>query len=396
VNFFGIGMKQKKTTLIVFGYDPWSDFWKRNQIITYLLSSHLDFDRVIFVNPILWFNYLSKGVALDKKIFAAMKKGIIPYKASQKIWVWTPFILPKSIKVISLLVRWLSSSNKRNKSIVLLNDPNAWSNFKLDLVDSEKLIFDWSDDFAEFCESNQEKEKYSNCIEEIINHSDKVICVNQNLYKRAKIINENSLILDNKSAININLPISSDETPNKTMSDLSYIKSLKMPIVGYVGWLVPDRLDCNLIEHAASQRPNYNFVFVGPANTQFEIHTLTEKYKNIHILESVPYGLMRDVINYFDVCILPNKINQHTDGNSPIKLYDYLSMEKPVVTTATGGTELLLDFISVANNNDDFVKKLDGSLNRYTESTKKNVEQFCWNSEINSLIDFLELKLPKK
>jgi hypothetical protein len=389
-------MKQKKTTLIVFGYNPWSDFWKRNQIITYLLSSHLEFDRVIFVNPTMWFSNFIKNNASDKKIVKAIKKGIIPYRASQKIWVWTPFILPKSLKIISPLIRKLASSNKKNNSIVLVNDPSAWLNFELNLVDCEKLIFDWSDDFTEFLWCDSEKEKYSHCIEEIINHSDKVICVNQNLYERAKIINENSLILDNKSAININLPISSDETPNKTMSDLSSIKSLKMPIVGYVGWLVPDRLDCNLIEHAASQRPNYNFVFVGPANTQFEIHTLSEKYKNIHILESVPYSLMKDVINYFDVCILPNKINQHTDGNSPIKLYDYLSMDKPVVTTATGGTELLLDFISVANNNDDFVKKLDDSLNRYIESTEKNVEQFCWNSKINSLVDFLELKLPKK
>jgi hypothetical protein len=385
-------MKEKKRTLIVFGYDPWSDFWKRNQIITHLLSSRLDFDRVIFVNPIIWPSYFSRRNALNNEIFKAMKKGIIPYKANKKIWVWTPFILPRSLKFISFLVRKLASSNKKNSSIVLINDPNAWLQFKLNLIDCEKLLFDWSDDFVEFCASEPEKEKYSNCIEEIINRSDKVVCVNRDLYERAKFINCNSLILDNKSAININLPISSIPNHNKTLSTLEAIKSLKAPIIGYVGWLVPDRLDCKLIAHAASERPNYQFIFVGPANTRFDIHILSEKYSNIHILKPVPYSSMRAVISNFDVCILPNKINRYTNGNSPIKLYDYLSMEKPVVTTRTSGTELLLDFIAVADNEDDFVNKLDESIRLNTESTKKNVEQFCWSSKIDSLVDFLELK----
>ena len=39
----------------------------------------------------------------------------------------------------------------------------------------------------------------------------------------------------------------------------------------------------------------------------------------------------------FDVCLIPYVLNDYTKKLSPIKLYEYLALGKPVVATNTGG-----------------------------------------------------------
>jgi hypothetical protein len=273
-----------------------------------------------------------------------------------------------------------------------VNNPNHWLNLGLNKISPNKLIFDWSDDFSQFCGETQDRKWYESCVNDIISKADKVICVNSNLYKKAKEINQNVLLMDNKSALNIDFSLSGPSGSSMDNVTLEYIDSLSEPIIGYVGWLVPSRLDCKLIEYLAKKSENFQFVFIGPSNAEFELHELSNRLENVHVLKPVSFSSMNRLISKFNVCILPNKINRHTDGNSPIKLYDYLVMRKPVVATPTKGTELVSEYIYISESYEEFSKNINQALAGGAAIFENSqCDEFGWNSKIDLIIKFLEL-----
>jgi glycosyltransferase involved in cell wall biosynthesis len=73
------------------------------------------------------------------------------------------------------------------------------------------------------------------------------------------------------------------------------------------------------------------------------------------VFEPVPHHRLPGVLKGFDVGIIPNRINEHTAGNDPIKLFDYLATGRPVVATPTAGTEPFAHLIGLAEGAAAFV-----------------------------------------
>lgn len=100
------------------------------------------------------------------------------------------------------------------------------------------------------------------------------------------------------------------------------------PVIGYCGALAT-WLDWDLIDYITDKNPNFNFIFVGPL-----YNTTLPLYKNNLFLTG--YKEYRNLPNYlqsFDVCLIPFKITSMTQGCNPIKMYEYLSTGRPVVST---------------------------------------------------------------
>ena len=48
----------------------------------------------------------------------------------------------------------------------------------------------------------------------------------------------------------------------------------------------------------------------------------------------VPHFKVPKILSQMDICIIPFKINSLTDNVSPVKLFEYWAMEKPVISTS--------------------------------------------------------------
>lgn len=355
-----------KYDLINFGYNPWSFFWKRNQTIFYLLSRENFIDHALFVNSAVWPIDLFRNP--EKQLSQPHInnwKYIIPRSINNKITVYTPCIFPfthrfRIMDRVSMTLSRQVYNRYRSKSVILLvNTPIRgimWKNINVFFSRAAFKIFDWSDDYEQFTNDPIEKEVISKAVDYYVAHSDLVITINDRLTQRARKLNPSSFTLPNATNM---FTFPAKDYPKSLPKPMKY---LKKPIVGYIGWLNEMRLDLELIEYLATERSTWNFLFIGPESHRDPLGPRIRNLQNVHILKPVAYHLLSSVLTHCDVCILPNKINAHTTGNDPIKIYDYLATGKPLVSTNTAGTERLSDYIYLANTKEAFLAHLDNII----------------------------------
>ena len=110
------------------------------------------------------------------------------------------------------------------------------------------------------------------------------------------------------------------------------------PVVGFVGALY-DWIDWDLIEHVSEKRPEVEFAFVGPwLRDKPPPRTLREK-DNVHFLGARSYDRVPDYVGHFDLCWVPFRQDEIGRSANPVKLYEYLAVGKPVVSTPVADME---------------------------------------------------------
>jgi glycosyltransferase involved in cell wall biosynthesis len=140
------------------------------------------------------------------------------------------------------------------------------------------------------------------------------------------------------------------------------LASLPRPIIGYLGQIA-DKMDYELIAQVAGARPDWSLVFVGPVwSSKREQVAALEALGNVHFLGARPFDQLVPYLRGFDVCMLPHAISPLTRSMDPIKLYDYLTTGKPIVSTPVAGTERFLDVLYLADNATGFVMCIDDAL----------------------------------
>jgi len=137
------------------------------------------------------------------------------------------------------------------------------------------------------------------------------------------------------------------------------LAEIKHPVIGYYG-AIAEWFDVELVAEAARQRPDYTFVLLGGV-FDVNVSELT-RLANVRLLGQQPYETMPQYLYHFDVCIIPFKLNPITEATDPVKVYEYLSSGKPVVSIALPEVKPLADYLYVANGKDDFVLQIDKAL----------------------------------
>ncbi len=149
----------------------------------------------------------------------------------------------------------------------------------------------------------------------------------------------------------------------------SLLAGLEHPIVGYYG-AIADWFDLELMIYVARKRPGYSFVLLGGV---FEIDVSElERLANVRLLGQQPYETMPQYLYHFDACLIPFKTNETTAATDPVKVYEYLSGGKPVVSVALSELEQFQDLLYIGRDRDDFLAQLDLAL---AEGDPKIVEQ---------------------
>lgn len=139
------------------------------------------------------------------------------------------------------------------------------------------------------------------------------------------------------------------------------------PIVGYYGALAT-WIDWNLVDFISYKHPELNFVFIGP---NLNVPYLPMK-DNIFYLGEKRYKDLPDYLQYFDACILPFKLTKMTEGSDPIKVYEYISAGKIVVSTKLPEVEKY-NGIFIANSNEEFSDMIERAINDANEGIKERL-----------------------
>ncbi|MGP8321301.1 MAG: glycosyltransferase family 4 protein [Methanosarcinaceae archaeon] len=139
----------------------------------------------------------------------------------------------------------------------------------------------------------------------------------------------------------------------KPISDNNILKELKNRLcidndentVTFVGNLAPWQGVEYLLRATPSiveENPKTKFLIVGDGVMNDKLEDLSNKLnmgQNVIFTGTIPYEEVPQYINISDVCLVVKK--KLRSGYSPLKLYEYMACEKPVIATNTEGFEVL-------------------------------------------------------
>ncbi|PXX46631.1 methyltransferase [Undibacterium pigrum] len=101
-------------------------------------------------------------------------------------------------------------------------------------------------------------------------------------------------------------------------------------VVGYFGALAP-WLWYEAVADLVTSRPDLGFVFIGPDYYGGSEKLL--KADNLLYMGTVDYQILPAYARQFDVCFIPFAPGEIARTTSPLKLFEYFALEKPVVVT---------------------------------------------------------------
>lgn len=154
--------------------------------------------------------------------------------------------------------------------------------------------------------------------------------------------------------------------------EFNEILNQKKPIIGYYGALA-SWFDYEMVKKLAIQRPNYNIVLIGTKyDDTFEKSGLN-KIGNIYYLGTKNYKVLKNYANKFTVCTVPFLISDITKATSPLKIFEYMALEKPIVTTAMEECKKYQS-IFIAHNEEEFIELIDNAIKLKKESNKEYFE----------------------
>lgn len=168
-------------------------------------------------------------------------------------------------------------------------------------------------------------------------------------------------------------------------------------IIGYYGALA-SWFDYDLIKYLANQRKDYNIVLFGVKYDDSLEKAKLEDYKNIHFLGAREYSVLKNYANKFSVCTIPFLINEITESTSPVKLFEYMALAKPIVTTNMKECRKYKS-VMIAKKQDEYVKLIDKAINisksikqnkQYYDLLDKEAKENDWNKKTEAIIKLLK------
>ncbi|OUW79708.1 MAG: hypothetical protein CBD77_02065 [bacterium TMED217] len=148
-------------------------------------------------------------------------------------------------------------------------------------------------------------------------------------------------------------------------------------------------LDYDLIFKTISSNFHITFNFLGPIKDTNSTIDRIFSLKNVNHLGSVDYSKVPDIIAKYDIGFIPYYVNELTDSVTSLKLYEYLSIGMPVVTTSYSeaiNNNSKLFFIDDGDTFEDAALLTEEVLMRnYNIASKKS-----WLTNTKKIIDLYE------
>jgi teichuronic acid biosynthesis glycosyltransferase TuaH len=171
------------------------------------------------------------------------------------------------------------------------------------------------------------------------------------------------------------------------------MRTIKGPIIGYVGAITHHRIDSTIIMHIAKARQEWNIVLVGPEDETFAAGPL-HSYPNIHFLGRKDMTSLPAYVRHFDVCINPQLVNEITIGNYPLKVDEYLAMGKPVVATRTETMQIFGDTVYLADKAEDYPGLIDLAIAERSESRPAErirlANSHTWEASVQQIYSLID------
>ncbi|MGD8450463.1 MAG: glycosyltransferase [Phycisphaerae bacterium] len=163
------------------------------------------------------------------------------------------------------------------------------------------------------------------------------------------------------------------------------------PIVGFVGAMY-DWLAWDLMAETIRAVPELDFVFVGPHDGRGAVEKIAG-LPNVHLLGRRPYERVPAYVRAFDVCWVPFQPGDVATAANPVKIYEYLALGKPVVTTPVADTDTFGDLLHVARTPAELAAALRSAATTPANDAATRIafaQANSWPARARAIADFVE------
>lgn len=147
--------------------------------------------------------------------------------------------------------------------------------------------------------------------------------------------------------------------------------------------------DYNLIKKVAKTN-KYNIILFGiKYDESYDINI--NKEENIYFMGPRDYKMLKNYASLCDVLIIPFVLNDITKSTSPVKIFEYMALHKPIVTT-----DMLecrkYESVYIGKNQKDFLEKLEEAYKnknnkKYIKLLDKEAQENDWMYKAKAIID---------
>jgi glycosyltransferase involved in cell wall biosynthesis len=192
------------------------------------------------------------------------------------------------------------------------------------------------------------------------------------------------------------------EFPRAALADLNVPETLTRvpkPRVGLVAFLSPN-LDYALLQKLVETLPA-SLVCLGRPVGRLSPEdrrclNWLQRSDRVYFAGELATEALPPYLRSFDVCIAPYKKNRRIYASDPLKIYQYLAVGKPVVTTPVQVLENLDPLVRVGHDDEEFIRHVGEAINTptdavLTERRLRYAENNSWEKRWEQLHEVLAL-----
>lgn len=248
---------------------------------------------------------------------------------------------------------WLNKINRmicriRLQKIIKKHEPEyLWLTFPLqiDWIPSKyrgKIIYDCMDYYAQLWPIESQRKEILQAECELCKRADLIFCSSQKL-------KEHLCETAGADGDKVDLLRNGCEGDLMPRYDSS---SGRMFTVGYVG-TISDWFDFSVIEKSLNELPDIEYQLIGPVIGQNVLRHERVQYRGV-----IEHKDLYDTVKQFDCLVMPFQRNSIVDAVDPVKLYEYISWQKPVVAVGYAETERFQPFVQLYSTAEEYCQCL--------------------------------------
>jgi glycosyltransferase involved in cell wall biosynthesis len=349
----------KGKNIIIFGSDKW-EYPGLQQTVMRLLSKH---NRILFVNPLgtrrISIKLSEFGVYFNRAI-RIFQHNNHNGDVSKNISICNPWMVPlvynSTIMKLNKSIMQVQFSNLLSRLgfddyILWVGTPTAAS--FLDIFDPSLLIYNPVDRYSEF--SFVDSAKIADYERQIASRADAIICTADAI--------RNDLVPYNSNCFTVTHGVDVDHFHSalQNTSIPADMKNIPGPVIGFIGGIA-DWVNLDLLLDVINRYPDAHLVLIGKTYPDVKGLEQLESKPNVHFLGYKDYRILPNYLKQCTVCLIPYVINERLVAVDPIKLREYLSLGKPVISVDLPEVRKLREVVYIGENERDFVDKIGKAM----------------------------------
>jgi hypothetical protein len=162
-------------------------------------------------------------------------------------------------------------------------------------------------------------------------------------------------------------------------------------VFGYVG-TISSWLDFEALVKIVNAFPSVEIHLIGPIEN---LSAACPQHDNIKYLGAVRHGDIQALVSEFDALLMPFQVTELVQSVDPVKLYEYIFFNKPIVSVRYMEIERFSSFVDFYTEHKELISILDryladGFRKKYSDDDRlKFITSNTWSDRVNRIEEIL-------